>query len=148
MFKSKKESGFTLIELMIVIAIIGMLAAIVAVAVGKARNAAKDAKIKSDIAQSAIEAELIRADTDSYADLCNSTNDGLSNSATYSLDVLSTDLTKQGAHVNCRADASHYCISAQLNNGNYFCRDSSGRAADNLPNEPCGTSASSTCPTS
>lgn len=54
----KKSSGFTLIELMVVIAIIGILATVVLVFVGGAKNRSNDAKIKSQLKNIYSQAQL------------------------------------------------------------------------------------------
>lgn len=77
MTKSNKK-GFTLIEILVVIAIIGVLASIVMSSVNSARAKAQDASIKANLNSLRIQAAVYRSDngdygmsTDNYGD-CNS----------------------------------------------------------------------------
>ena len=65
-FKVKKQAGFTLIELMVVISIIGVLTGIVLVSMNDTRALARDARRKSDLGQIATAIELYYLNHNSY----------------------------------------------------------------------------------
>lgn len=63
-----KQAGFTIVELLIVIVIIGILAAITIVAYNGIQNRARETSLKSDLTNIAKQLELYRADGDYPAD--------------------------------------------------------------------------------
>jgi len=65
-FTKKKKSGFTLVELLVVIAVIGMLATIVLVSMGGARKRARDARGQSDLRQIMTAFEMKYAEAEVY----------------------------------------------------------------------------------
>lgn len=64
----RKSRAFTLIEMLVVIAIIGILAGLILVSLNAARNAAKDAAAISDLHKAQIVAETYKSDHASYTD--------------------------------------------------------------------------------
>lgn len=60
------KKGFTLVELLVVVAVIGVLSTIVLVALGAAREKAKDTKIKALMSQMRIQGELFNIEHGSY----------------------------------------------------------------------------------
>lgn len=59
---AKKQTGFTIVELLIVVVVIAILAAITIVAYNGIQNRANDSAVQSDLKQMATQVELYKAD--------------------------------------------------------------------------------------
>jgi prepilin-type N-terminal cleavage/methylation domain-containing protein len=145
----KKSRAFTLVELLVVIAVIGILSAVVVLNTQSAKTKARDAIIKSDIAQVKIAIESYGDTVGSfvalqclYSVLCTD----LPASATAQADVdsietIAADIcTQQGGCAGVRkglgifSDATKYVVIAALSpdynfataTTNFFCADSTG----------------------
>lgn len=155
----KKSRSFTLIEMMVVIAIIGILSAVVLVYLGAARNKARDARIQSDLSQIRSIAALINDDKDSYATLCGAdipptlNNTLLDNNYIAQLTIIEDDINDQqpGAAVvlTCYVGGTPeiYCVEAELisSGAGYYCIDSTGIARINDQTAPQCTVAGNDC---
>lgn len=137
----RKYRGFTFIEMLVVIAIIGILAGITLVAVGGARNRAKDSRIISEMGQLRNAADLhYNNNNHSYTNPtnldCTITNPNIK--------ALCDDIGLQnGTNLLINANnvtGQEYCAEVQLNSGKWWCIDSQGRSArydaGTTPTEP------------
>ncbi|MCL4400329.1 type II secretion system GspH family protein [Patescibacteria group bacterium] len=109
----KKQSGFTLIEMLVVIAMIGLLSAVLLVALGPSRKKAQDSRIISDLNQ-------IRSLMESTYNPSNSTygSPDISN--------LVTDVSNNGGSVNSATTTNTYRFYSALASNSYYCVDSTG----------------------
>lgn len=66
MKRTLESPGFTIVELLIIIVVIGILAAITIVAYNSVQNRANDAAVQSDLGNAARQLEMYRADHGNY----------------------------------------------------------------------------------
>jgi len=142
------KKAFTLIELLIVIAIIGILAGIVLVSLTGALKKGKDSRIQADLRQITQIAGMIMSDTGSYDSLCSGGSLNTTGDYGAQLTTIQNDIqAQQGGttvDLSCYASGDNYCVSARLvSTTKYFCVDSAGNATTTASNN-C-TSANLKC---
>ena len=115
-----KQKGFTIIELIIVIAIIAVLAAIVLVNVTQYIQKGKDAAIKADMS-------TLQTNGAVYFDKQSPTTyAGFKSDATLYGNPETAAIGQGAALTNESESASAYCITMKLNDTTYWCVDSTG----------------------
>jgi len=121
------KKGFTLIEMLVVVAIVGILSAVVLTSLGPARNKAKDTRIISGLNQArAIAETLFDGDYDALPQGVVPLND-------QNFGQIAQDIKNQGGELKVNrttgANSPAYAFWSNLTNLNeYYCVDSAGRA--------------------
>lgn len=122
--KNRNRKGFTIIELLVVVSIIAVLAAIVLVNVTQYINRGKNAAIRGNLS-SVLNSGAVYYDANaSYSGFC----------GTSAYTNASTAITNAGGTSNCavKADNTVFCACSSLNvtstdaSGSTFCVDSTG----------------------
>jgi type II secretion system protein G len=123
------KKGFTLIELLVVIAIIGLLSTLAVVALGSAREKARDSKRLSDLKQTQTALELFYTDNNAYptttasgitlgstAAACLNDADGFSTTgcSTPYMGLVPADPQSDQSYSYVSTDGADYSISATL----------------------------------
>jgi len=135
LFKTKK--GFTLIEVLIVVAIIGILATIVTVSLREASDRGRNTKIIAGVVQTRkIAEDTYLQKANGYLSLCDGSGGPGSN---VDLQTIEADVGGFEKTLNCYSSQYHYCVSVQLTGegANYFCIDDHGNNIESAT-EDCG----------
>ena len=115
----KNNKGFTLIEMLVVIAIIGLLSSVVLVALGPSRNKAKDTRIISDVNQARV---ILETKYDASA--------GAYTYVATDYTALTTDVANNGGTLVVQpvpGSGNIYAVSSALVSGGFYCVDSTGK---------------------
>ena len=144
----KKEKGFTLVELLVVVSVIAILASTVLVNLRGARERAMDTRVIMSLGQIRGVATIINSRTGSYAALCAASPAISILAGTDGLGALATDIDANngggiGNPAVCIAAGNDYCVSSPLNvTGEFWCITSRGRSSRTMAS--CTTAATST----
>ena len=147
-FKNKKSlsfSGFTLIELMLVIAILAILSSIVVSSTISARDKSRDARVKQTVSDAALYAGRypLEVGDNSYTGLCDDTElntllDSAFEAARY---------TRDSGISDCISDANRFIMAVPLRHqaGQVFCADYTGAKKQFTKTLPVVLTGSGTC---
>lgn len=121
----KKQLGFTLVELLIVVAVIGILSALLTANFIGVRQRARDAQRKADLKQMQSSLELYRADQGAYPTaISNCGTSFKSPDCTSSTYMQKVPLDPGGTAYTYSSNGTTYSIIACLENGNDSQKDS------------------------
>ena len=126
-----KQKGFTLIELMIVIAIIGVLATLIAANFIGVRNRARDAQRKADLKQLQLAFETYRADQGAYPTTLPACGSSLSAGGTVYMQKIPCDPLNTGQQIYrfTGTGGTAYTLVACMENVNDAQKDTTNNTA-------------------
>ena len=130
----KKTKSFTLIELLLVLTIIGLLAALILTMLSIAKRRALDGGIKANLSQIRQEANLIYTESNSYIapgnELCAPDNTLNENNPDHpNLARIEQEVMKRNGQqpVICYATTDKYCVQSNLVSDGNLCIDFTGK---------------------
>lgn len=115
-----KNKGFTLIELIVVVAIIGVVSGIVVTFITAHKNNAEDSAVKAQIRQIAAQAQEYYIDNGSHNNMCN-----IGLGADPVIKAALDQVSFHSVSYLCYAINQNWAVSAVLKGGGTWCEDNS-----------------------
>jgi len=141
MYSRLKKRGFTLVELLIVIAIIGVLVSVILASLNDARVAGVEAKIKGEMDSLRKTASINESQTLTYDTVCGS--NGFTQDPKIVEIINSIGVFASGT-VTCNSSAGFFASSVPLDTA-HWCVDSVG-ASKTIPSALTTTTPQFSCP--
>ena len=123
----KKNNGFTLIEILVVVTIIGLLTLVAVVSYSAFLKQARDAKRKADLEQIRAALEMYRSNNDNYISSSRNTNcsnavfNYLTTPTKYIESIPSDPKSGSSYYYRCNISKSNYTLGAYLEGGSGNC---------------------------
>lgn len=120
-------TGFTLVEALAVIAMIGCMAAIIIVRVSDAKKQGEDTAVRSALNEVRNAAELYYQKNSTYEDVCKKNDKTLSKDGDFGRlkDYIEKHYGENG-RIGCKASDDGFAVISSLNTGNCWCVDYQG----------------------
>jgi len=126
-----RKNGFTIIEVLAVVAIIAVLASIIIVRTGTARRKSYDAAIQSGLGEVRNAAELYYNSNVTYQGVCDETNTTLSDEDDFGrIKNFVSEYNGPEGVIGCKNDSTSYAVISSLNTEDCWCVDSEGNAKE------------------
>ena len=129
--KNASSSGFTIIEVMIVIFILGVLAVTIIGNINTARDNGRDASIRQNLSNIRTQAQVYYEDNLNYGDILSGTcNTGMFSNSVVQAMITEALLRSDDTSARCTSDNDDgtadeaWSIELVLSNGGYWCVDS------------------------
>lgn len=144
---SKEKNGFTLVELLLVTAIIGLLASIGLTILARYKDKARDAAIQIELTEVRNAAGMLYIEdpVTGFRNVC----DGSTLSDTGSLGLIEDSIERNGGRITCLDSDTAYAVISTLNTKDCWCIDSAGTSKEItlVGGETCGDKLTDTvCP--
>jgi prepilin-type N-terminal cleavage/methylation domain-containing protein len=141
--RNKKIEGFTMIELLMVMAVIALLVAIVFISLTVVRTKAGNSVIKNDVDQLRKYAEVMYTENGMRGYCVSSGTESCFEQGNVRLNELEEDIRKrndQELYPSLFANADNFCISTNLSDNSFYCLDSkANQTAGDGSGSPSGT---------
>jgi prepilin-type N-terminal cleavage/methylation domain-containing protein len=130
--KSKsKVGGFTMIEVLVVILIVGILISVILVGMGNSKDSARDAAVKSGLREVRNAAELYNDVNGTYEGVCDDLDTTLSDNGNFGrIKAYVMENNGAGGVVGCKDAVKEYAAISSLNLGGCWCVDYQGAARE------------------
>ncbi len=146
----KKQKGFTLLEVLVVVALIGIFASIVMVALNTSRDKGRDSSIRADLAGMRSQSQLYFTNNNNFA----STDIATCGSGIFTVTKTNQGLFEALAEIEkqngtnsavCAAGQTKWAVSSPLHNGTSWCVDHQGSSKVGIVDTDTNSPSFATC---